>query len=205
MYISPQTERMRKRKAFAGTEFDGNSASHLYASSLPSSSSVSNLAPSYSRLSMLTLPQNEHLSNIIDYHTLRPTAITSENNATEYLSTRPTTTTINDYHLSESMRSKSTSSPSSPSLSLSPLPLPSLLPPQHKIRIIDDAKIVYMRRQITEPSLIYDPLTAGHNNEYTSNAKPKLSFSIESIIGIKWNFIQVHIFANEIYRMHAHK
>lgn len=194
MYISPITERMRKRKAFADTELEGNA--HLFAaSSLPSSSSVSNLTPSsYSCLSMLTLPQNGHLSNIIDYHTLRQrAAMESENtNATEYLPTAPPPpqpplgATINDYQLSELLRSKSPSS----SMSLSPPPqllsssssLPSLSP-QHKIRIIDDAKLMYMRRQINEPSLIYNPLTAEHSSECT--AKPKLSFSIESIIGIK--------------------
>lgn len=199
MYISPITERMRKRKAFADTELEGNAtaASHLFAaSSLPSSSSVSNLTPSsYSCLSMLTLPQNGHLSNIIDYHTLRQrAAMASENNnATECLPTAPPPpqpplgATINDYQLSERLRSKSPSS----SMSLSPPPPPqllssSLLPslsPQHKIRIIDDAKLMYMRRQINEPSLIYNPLTAEHSSECT--AKPKLSFSIESIIGIK--------------------
>lgn len=197
MYISPITERMRKRKAFADTELEGNAtASHLFAaSSLPSSSSVSNLTPSYSCLSMLTLPQNGHLSNIIDYHTLQQqTAMASENNnATNYLPTPPppppqapsttTTTTINDYQLSELFYSKSPSS----SMSLSPplLPSPSLpsLSPQHKIRIIDDAKLMYMRRQINEPPLIYNPLTIEHNSECAS--KPKLSFSIESIIGIK--------------------
>lgn len=196
MYISPITERMRKRKAFADTELDGNAtASHLFAaSSLPSSSSsssVSNLTPSYSCLSMFTLPQNGHLSSIIDYHALQQQAAraSEHNNATEYLPTPPpqplqtSTPTINAYQLSELLCSESPSS----SMSLSPPPLqPSFspLPPQHKIRIIDDAKLMYMRRQINEPSLIYNPFTAEHNSGCT-NAKPKLSFSIESIIGIK--------------------
>lgn len=186
MYISPLTERIRKRKAFADAELDRTSVPHLFASSMASSSSVSNLTLPYSRLSMLSLPQNEHLSNIIDYQALQQTAISSENNATEYLPTTTAAAAMSDYHLPDVLYSKS---PSSSSLSLSP-PLPPFNPlppqPQHKIRIIDDAKLMFMRQQINEPSLIYNQLTAEqHNSECTVNAKPKLSFSIESIIGIK--------------------
>lgn len=186
MYISPISERMRKRKAFADTELEGASVPHLFASSIASSSSVSNLTPSYSRLSLLTLPPN-------DYQALHQSAMSCENDATEYL---PTTTAaaaaaaMSDYQLSEFLHSKS---PSSSSLSLSPplpppLPqhFPSLPPQQHNIRIIDDAKLMYMRRQTNEPSLICSQLTTEQRNTAcTVNAKPKLSFSIESIIGIK--------------------
>lgn len=198
MYISPITERMRKRKAFADTELEESATSpHLFGStsfqpsSSSSSSSVGNLTPSYPCLSIFALPQNGHLPSIIDHHALQQqTARASENdNTTEYMPTplpsQPLTTTststINDYQLSELLCSKSPSSSSSRSPSSSPF---SPLSPQHKIRIIDDAKLMYMRRQINEPSLIYNPSTAEHNSECT-NAKPKISFSIESIIGIK--------------------
>lgn len=188
MYISPMTERMRKRKAFADTELEDNGRPHFLASSMTSSSHVGNLTPPYSRLSMLTLPQNGHLTNILDYHALQQTTVASEhNNSVEYLSAP---TSMNDYPLSELlMHSKSPSS----SLSLSPpLPsphLPSCSPStsQQRIRIIDDAKLMYMRRQTNEPSSIYNErlMANQHNSESTVNAKPKLSFSIESIIGIK--------------------
>lgn len=193
MYISPMTEQMRRRKSFAAIEFERNGESHVFASSV-ASSSVSNLTPSYdSRLSMQILPQNEHLSNIIDYHALQSTtmAASENNNMTEYFSATAPVASINDYQSSELLHSKS---PSSSSLSTSPPlsspHLPSFLfptpPSQHKIRIIDDAKLMYMRRQIDEPSLIHNQLTAQqHNSQCTTNAKPKLSFSIESIIGIK--------------------
>lgn len=189
MCISPTMERMRKRKAFADTELEVNapptSASHLFVTSVPSStSSVSNLTPSYARRPMLPLPQHGHSSNMIDYHALHQTTIiTNENDATKYLAT-PTTEPLCGYQFPELPHSKSPSSMSS--LSLSPLSLPSPQP-LHKIRIIDDAKLVHMRRQIHVPSPAYcEPLTtAEYNGEYTINAKPKLSFSIESIIGIE--------------------
>lgn len=154
MYMSPLTERMRKRKAFADTELE----SSLF--TLPSSSPVSNLSSSYSRLSMLTLPQNMHLSNsITDYHKIQQqSAITSESDTIEYLPT----STMDGSQLHAYPNSKS---------------------PSHKIRIIDDAKLANMSRQNIEP-VIYSPSSIQQHNTRCTNSKPKLSFSIESIIGI---------------------
>lgn len=152
MYMSPLTERMRKRKAFADTELE----SSLF--TLPSPSSVTNLSSSYSHLSMLTLPQTMHLSSASDYHTIQQSRMASESDMTEYLPT----STMEGYPLHEH---------------------PSSNAPSHKIRIIDDAKLANMSLQNNEP-LIYSPSSIQHNSHCT-NAKPKLSFSIESIIGIK--------------------
>lgn len=168
MYVSPLTERMRKRKAFADNELESNA--HLFAMS--SVSSVSNLSTPYTSLSMptatatavTTVPLNMQLSSVIDYSTIHQTMITSENESTEYLSTSH----IGNYQLStEYPCSESSTS---------------------RIRIIDEAKLCNMDGQNND-RLMCSPPTNEHSH-YIS-AKPKLSFSIESIIGIKWRMNDV--------------
>lgn len=176
MYVSPLTERMRKRRAFADNELE--SSTHLFA--LSSVSSVSNLSTPYSRLSMsmptaaaaaavatgaATVPLNMHLSTAIDYSAIhQSTMITNDNESPEYLSAQ-TPSSIDNYRSNECY----------------PCAIDSL--PAHRIRIIDDAKLCNMDRQNNEP-LIYSPSANEHS--HCTSAKPKLSFSIESIIGIKW-------------------
>lgn len=161
---------MRKRKAFADSELE--SSSHLFA--LASPSSVSNLSSPYARLSMLTLPQTMHLSSVIDYNAIQQSIISNESDTAEYFSSS-TTTTIENFQLHEC------SSPRSPSPSPSP----------NRIRIIDDAKLTNMNRRNNNEPLIYRPSINEHIHGQSqspnncSSAKPKLSFSIESIIGIK--------------------
>lgn len=154
IYMSPLTERMRKRKAFADTELE----SSLFP--LVSASCVTNLSPSsssssYSRLSMLTL-QSSHLSSTIEYNTNQASADDENDTTTVYL---PTSTPVGYQEY------------------------PSSKPSAHKIRVIDDAKLANMSQQNNEP-LIYHPSSIQHNS-LCANVKPKLSFSIESIIGIK--------------------
>lgn len=123
---------------------------------LVSPSSLINLSPSsYSRISMLTL-QSSHLSGTIDYNTNQASNGSENDTTTVYLPT----STMEGYHEYPSSKSSS-----------------------HKIRVIDDAKLANMSRQNNDP-LIYHPSTT-HRNSLCANVKPKLSFSIESIIGIK--------------------
>lgn len=157
--MSPLAERMRKRKAFADTELE--SSSHLFA--LASPSTVSNLSSPYTRLSMLTLPQTMHLSSVIDYNAIQQSILTNERDTAEYFSS---TTTIENFQLHDGSSSQSPS------------------PSPNRIRIIDDAKIANMNRQNNEP-LIYVPSINEHIHGHSESVKPKLSFSIESIIGIK--------------------
>lgn len=162
MYVSPITERIRKRKAFADTELESNNSRLIFA--IPSPSSVGNLSSQYAQRTMPTmptiptLPLTMHLSSVIDYNTIQQSMITNDSETADYL---PTTSpsTMDNYRLDEH--------------SCSP----------NRIRIIDDAKLSNMNRHNNE-SLIYSPLTNEPNNHFVS-AKPKLSFSIESIIGIK--------------------
>lgn len=160
---------MRKRKAFADSELE--SSSHLFA--LASPSSVSNLSSPYARLSMLTLPQTMHLSSVIDYNAIQQSIISNESDTAEYFSSSSTTI--------ENFQHHKCSSPRSPSPSPSP----------NRIRIIDDAKLANMNRRNNNEPLIYRPSINEHihgqsqSQSHCSCAKPKLSFSIESIIGIK--------------------
>lgn len=161
MYVSPLTERIRKRKAFADNELESHA--HLFA--LSTVSSVSNLSPTYSSLPMptstaatiSTVPLNMHLPSVIDYSAVHQSMITNENESTAYISTSiiDNYRSNNQHHCSES--------------------------PTSRIRIIDDAKLYNMTRQ-TNDSSIYD---SSNEQSHCISAKPKLSFSIESIIGIK--------------------
>lgn len=161
MYVSPLTERMRKRKAFADTELE--SKSNFFG--IPAPSSVGNLSSAYSRLTLPTVPLNMHLSHVIDYNTIQQSMITNECDSTEYQSISPIlSSTMDNYRLNTEYIATDTS-------------------PQ-RIRIIDDAKLSNMNR-LNDDSLIYSSSTNEPNNQHCTNHKPKLSFSIESIIGIK--------------------
>lgn len=169
MYVSPLTERMRKRKAFADSELE--SKSHLFA--LPTSSSIDNLSSPYSRLTIPTM----HLSGVIDYNTIQQSLITNESDSTDYLPPIPATPLLPSSSTMDSYRSCEYSCSEFS---------------QQRIRIIDDAKLSNMNRQNND-SLIYGPSTNEANDNCTTTiatitTKPKLSFSIESIIGIKWCF-----------------
>lgn len=154
MYVSPLTERMRKRKAFADSELESNS--HLFA--LSTTPAAVNLSSPYTRLTMPNVPLSMHLSSVIEYNTIQQSMITNESEMVEYLpQITPPPSMDYDYRLNE--YSCKESSP-------------------NRIRIIDDAKLTNLQRT-NKDSHNYSPSTYGASN------KPKLSFSIESIIGIK--------------------
>lgn len=162
MYVSPLTERMRKRKAFADTELESNS--HLFG--VPSPSSVGNLSSAYSCLTMPTMPLTMPLSRINDYNTIQQSMITNECDSAEYLPiSPPLPSTMDNYRSNTEYLATIESSP-------------------QRIRIIDDAKLFNMNQRQCNDSMIYCPLT-NEPNKHCNSAKPKLSFSIESIIGIK--------------------
>ena len=171
MYTTALTERIRKRKAFADSELDLTSG---LLSVSPNSTLTATGAPTYPFI------QNA-------YHTFQPQNPSNSNNhdsnnhyyqnklLSPTLSTTSTTTTptppasyennaaiSNDLHLHYSMNFNS-----------------NLLP---KIRIIDESKL---KRNRTEFSSSFELTSSSSSSSVHILSKPKISFSIESIIGIQ--------------------
>ena len=128
MYVSPLTERLRKRKAFADRELD-TSASCILASALP--------IPSYGlSFDQMTREQTPYVAAIYDHNQHYVRSKLSQQHYQHFY----------DGNVKEK-----------------------LLP---KIRLVDESKL---------KDTTYDLC----NSEYKmTNAKPKISFSIDSIIGI---------------------
>lgn len=165
MYVSPLTERMRKRKAFADTQLE--SSGHLLTMptfSAHSTPSITNLSLSYSRLSIPNSSPTSHFNNFVDLNPCeqqqQQQQITLNENTCDYL---PSSIMTQNYQQHEYLNTER---------------LPA------KIRIIDEAKLYNISAQhMNNESFAHAKSSINDNNH--CNAKPKLSFSIESIIGIK--------------------
>lgn len=171
MYVSPLAERIRKRKAFADTELE--SSSHLFVSSSPptmpfsinSSSTLNNLLPPYSTMpTMSNVPLAMHLGGVIDYST--------------------TSQMLNIPHENDIQCDLSLSPSSSPQIMDKYRLNADTLSTQH-IRIIDDAKLFDKNVDQMNNESFYYAQSSMNTVDDIVNEKPKLSFSIESIIGIK--------------------
>lgn len=159
LYVSPLADRIRKRKAFADSELD--SSSHLFMmptqfSSNSSPSFVNNLS---SGMSSATLTM--HLTNAIDYNNTAQQTVNLSNEI-ENVSIR-----------------------GSP-----PQPMKMYRANQenlahNRIRLIDDAKLYETTNTQRMVNELFISAQSTVDSAHAAKIKPKLSFSIESIIGIK--------------------
>lgn len=160
-YVSPLADRIRKRKAFADSELD--SSSHLFM--VPTQFSSNSSPPFVNHLSsvMSSATLTMHLANAIDYNNIAQQTM----------------------HLSNEIDNVSIRGDCSP-----PQPINMYRSNQenrahNQIRIIDDAKLY----ETIESQRMADESFISAQSRFDSageaEIKPKLSFSIESIIGIK--------------------
>lgn len=192
MYVSPFEDRIRKRKAFADTELD--SSSHLFmlsstptfsmkSSSLTTTSTIStalnNLSSPYTTMSQLpmippstpTIPSlTMHLSNVIDYR-IQTTPPPPPSPSQSKMNTMNENDTY-DYVAAQIIKTEHRSNFE-------------MLSPRQQIRIIDDAKLYNMNTKQKNYNESYILSSVTDESAHSTGKKPKLSFSIESIIGIK--------------------
>lgn len=196
MYVSAITERMRKRKAFADSELDSTSP-HLLTLQAPDTTpapttSTTHLLPIsssfQSNAAFYTTTSSSSLSNTLSpySHYLMPLSIhtsgINEINIGNYVSTQP----IENYQTNDAYLSCL----SSPTL---PQPPQQTAVSPSNLRIIDDARYTFTnvndagQMDRMSPICVHSsPSVDGSiDDNHNNNRKPKLSFSIESIIGIK--------------------
>lgn len=160
-YLSPLADRIRKRKAFADSELD--SSSHLFIMPTPFSSNssppfVNNLS---SAMSSDTLTM--HQTNAIDYNNTAQQTINLSNKI-DNVSIRGDYSPPQPINMYTSNRENLTN---------------------NRIRIIDDAKLY---ETINTQGMVHESFIGAQSildSAGGAKIKPKLSFSIESIIGIK--------------------
>lgn len=160
-YVSPLADRIRKRKAFADSELD--SSSHLFM--MPTQFSSDSSEPFVNNLSspMSSATLTMHLANVIDYNN---TAQQTKN-------------------LSNEIDNVSISGGYSPPQMMKMYRSNQENLAHNRIRIIDDAKLyeTINSQRMDDESFI--KAQSAIDSAGGDEIKPKLSFSIESIIGIK--------------------
>lgn len=160
-YVSPLADRIRKRKAFADSELD--SSSHLFMMPAQFSSDASQPCVNHLSRAVSSATLTMHLANAIE-------------------SNNPTQTTMNWSNEIDNVSIRGDYSP--------PQPMKMYRSNQenlahNRIRIIDDAKLyeTINSQRMADESFISVQSTL--DSADGAEIKPKLSFSIESIIGMK--------------------